>query len=492
MLPFTAPQPKPLTHVAVAVRLPRGGTDEWAERCVTALRAVPSANVTCVGARTRGLEGTDLVLDLSDGAFGECDAEPRLGYWTFLYGETAERGNVALREHVAGRRAVMVRLVRLTGPRDASVLMEGAFKAVAHSRAATRRRVQNAVAGWPARCLRERLAEAAAPAAGSVTVGRTPPVAAATLRALLPLASLRNLARRLTLELTAEQWAIGVIAKPVEHVLESFDADAIRWLPVPEGGFLADPFGTVAPDGTVTVLAEALSFRENVGRIVTFEIAPDGAVTVPRDVMHATVHASYPQIVEHGGRIYCLPETGRLGRVQLHRATAFPDRWVPDCVLLEDFAGADATVFTHDGRWWMLAANQRDQGETKLFAFHAPDLFGPWTAHAENPVKCDLRSSRPAGTPFASGGALYRPAQDCSATYGGAIVVNRITTLTPAAFREAPVARLAPAPDGPYPHGLHTLVGVGNITLVDGKRHVRSARGLVAGFKRIARDTRRP
>ncbi len=491
MLPLTASHSKPLTHVAVAVRLPRGTTDEWAERCVTALRAVPSAIVTCVGAQTGELEGADLVVDLSDAAFADCDAEPRLGYWTFLFGETAERGNVALREHVAGQRAIVVRLVRLTGPHDASVLMEGAFKAVAHSRAATRRRVQNAVAAWPARCLRERLAGAAAPAADSVTVGRTAPIAGATLRALAPLATLRNLAGRLALELTAEQWAIGVIAKPVEHVLESFDAGAIRWLPVPDGGFLADPFGTVAPDGTLTVLAEALSFRENVGRIVAFEIAPDGAVTVPRDVMRATVHASYPQIVEHGGQIYCLPEIGRLGCVQLHRAIAYPDRWVPDRVLLEDFAGADATVFTHDGRWWMLAANQRDQGETKLFAFHAPDLFGPWTAHAENPVKCDLRSSRPAGTPFTSGGALYRPAQDCSATYGGAIVINRIATLTPAAFREASVARLAPAPDSPYPDGLHTLVGVGNITLVDGKRHFRSARAFVAGFNRIVHDIRR-
>ncbi len=37
-------------------------------------------------------------------------------------------------------------------------------------------------------------------------------------------------------------------------------------------------------------------------------------------------------------------------------------------------------------------------------------------------------------------GALYRPAQDCSVTYGGAVVINRIDRLTPEEFSEQPVS----------------------------------------------------
>ena len=40
-------------------------------------------------------------------------------------------------------------------------------------------------------------------------------------------------------------------------------------------------------------------------------------------------------------------------------------------------------------------------------------------------VKTDVRSARPAGTPFVYQGELYRPAQDCSRTYGGSIVIHR-------------------------------------------------------------------
>jgi hypothetical protein len=77
-------------------------------------------------------------------------------------------------------------------------------------------------------------------------------------------------------------------------------------------------------------------------------------------------------------------------------------------------------------------------------------------------------------------GMLHRPAQDCSRTYGGAVVINRIERLTPEEFVERPVRHLAPAAHGPYPHGLHTLSGAGNVTLVDGKKHVMSVNMLMA------------
>jgi hypothetical protein len=289
--------------------------------------------------------------------------------------------------------------------------------------------------------------------------------------------------KRLAREITREQWAVGVIAAPVAEVCRSFDPAQIRWLPALADGFLADPFGLTREDGTVVVMAEALSWQEGRGRIVAFESRPDGAVTSPRDVFAFTSHASYPQLIEHAGAIYCVPETLAQRRVQLFRADPFPNRWVPDTVLLEDFPGADATVCQHNGRWWLFVGNHDDQDETKLFVFHAAELRGPWLPHAANPVKCDLRSARPAGPLFLVDGVLHRPAQDCSGTYGGAVVINRIERLTPEEFVERPVKHLAPAAHGPYPHGLHTLSGAGNVTLVDGKKHVISVGPLIARLR---------
>jgi hypothetical protein len=97
-------------------------------------------------------------------------------------------------------------------------------------------------------------------------------------------------------------------------------------------------------------------------------------------------------------------------------------------------------------------------------------LSGPWRPHEGNPVKIDIRSSRPGGTPFRVGDELYRPAQDCSRTYGGALVVNRVKVCTPTHYEEEAVATLRPDPAGLYPDGVHTLSFGNGYAAVDGKR----------------------
>src|SRR5439155_16783323 len=123
-------------------------------------------------------------------------------------------------------------------------------------------------------------------------------------------------------------------------------------------------------------------------------------------------------------------------------------------------------MFSPTSRRWWLACTRRDVGENMpLFVWHARSLEGPWEPHALNPVKADIRSSRPAGTPFVHRDILYRPAQDSSRMYGGGIVINRVLRLTPTEFKEEPAAAVEPFSEGPFPDGIHTLSAVGEITL---------------------------
>jgi hypothetical protein len=443
----------------------------------------------------------DLVVDLSTGTVDPgALARPRLGYWTFLYGAERERIEPGLQEFVAGGRAAYACLVRLNRPDHATVLKEGAVKAVSHSIKATRQRLLEATVDWPGQLLKETLRQTAPegiPTArlpegmATLQVRQRGAISRLLLRILLPAAWIRNILMRAVQEVTREHWTVGVIAAPIQQVCQFFDPAAIRWLEAPLDGFLADPFGQLRADGTVVILAEALSWQDSVGRIVAFESQADGRQTQPRDVFAFNSHASYPHLIEHEGATYCIPETLAQRRVQLFRADPFPNRWVLDTVLLENFAGADATVRYYDGRWWLFVGNHDDQDEAKLFVFHAVDLRGPWLPHAANPVKCDLRSARPAGPLFMMEGALYRPAQDCSVTYGGAVTINRIERLTSEEFVERAVGRLAPAANGPYPHGLHTLSSAGNVTLIDGKRHVVSAAAVAMRLRRFRRGLTR-
>lgn len=476
-------------RLSVAVRLPAVPTS--GAGCIAALRAL--------NAEIRRLEEVgsvgdlDLILDLTSRPpeAGHL-LGPRYGYWTFLYGETPERIAPGLLEVLSGRRAAFVRLARLVPGNRAVILREGSVKTVTHSLSRTRRRLLDAASHWPAQELRSLERFAAVPMGTEVELPARSSARQIALRARLPAALVRNVARRIRHQVTREHWRIGVIEQPICRLVAAFNPAAIRWLDVPFEGFLADPFGLPGLDGSPIILAEAFPWKARRGHIAAIESRRDGTVSVTPTSLTFDTHVSYPQIIEHAGGIYCIPESAAQGRVQLFRALEFPSRWVLDRVLLEGFAGADTTVIRFRERWWMFTCNHADQDEAKLFIFHSAALHGPWMPHALNPVKCDLRSSRPAGTPFVGeDGVLYRPAQDCSRTYGGALVINRVTRLTPDEFHEEVAAHLRPDPAGPCPDGLHTLSAVGGLTLVDGKRHELLPPPIAAALKRMKRSGRR-
>jgi hypothetical protein len=181
-------------------------------------------------------------------------------------------------------------------------------------------------------------------------------------------------------------------------------------------------------------------------------------------------------MVSSGTDLYCVPETRGENGVSLYHAVDLPARWERSATLIEGLEAVDATVFEYDGRWWLFCTDYDEPRHHRLHAFHAPQLAGPYTPHELNPVKIDPRSAGCAGTPFVVDGTLYRPAQDCSRTYGASIVLNRIVELTPTAFREEVAATVAP--NASYPAGVHTISSVGGMTLVDGKRRAFTVRRL--------------
>ena len=102
----------------------------------------------------------------------------------------------------------------------------------------------------------------------------------------------------------------------------------------------------------------------------------------------------------------------------------------------------------------------------ELHLFHADSPLGPWRPHRRNPVKSDVRSSRPAGSLFEWQGSLCRPAQDCSRRYGYAISVNRILRIDTEEYREVEVSRILPGWDDSV-LGVHTLNMIDGLTMMD-------------------------
>jgi len=278
-----------------------------------------------------------------------------------------------------------------------------------------------------------------------------------------------NFFRKRCNSLFYESWNIGIVDGAIHLFLTPGTRPQVRWLPAPaRNRYIADPFA-IRRKKAVHILFEEYDYRTSKGCISAMSVngkSPSSSEVV----IDAPFHMSYPYLLEHEDQIYCVPETYEAQEVSLYKAKEFPRNWVKVATLIKNFAGLDNTVFQYEGRWWLLATDQNDGPEYKLKAWYAVDLYGPWNAHEANPVKVDVRSARPAGTPFVYDGHLYRPSQDCSETYGCKTVLNRVIRLTPTEFEEEQVAVIKPYKNSQYPGGLHTMSALGDITIIDGKK----------------------
>ena len=424
-------------------------------------------------AAMRGLD-LDFILRFGFGIIkGDVLQVPRWGVWSFHHGdERTYRGRPpGFWELVNGENVVGSILQRLTERLDAgTILYRGFFKPVAHSYRRTRDELFLGSSEWPASvvgAIRSGDVSAVdAPASSTQAVVRRDPGNVVMIRFLARQIGefIRSQWRGLT---KAAIWTVGVADAPIASVLDG-GLPPIRWFP--EQGpsrYLADPF-PASSNGALWALVEDYDYRTHRGLISALDL--NDWASKPRPAIDAGVHASYPYVFESAGRFWCVPETYQAKEVRLYRAVEFPDVWELHATLIEGVAALDSTVIQHNGFWWLFCTDRDEGSNTKLRIWFAPDLAGPWAPHPLNPVKTDVRSSRPAGTPFVSDGILYRPAQDGSDSYGGSISINRVDRLTPTTFAEEVVVTVNPPRQGRYRDGLHTISVVGNRIVLDGRR----------------------
>lgn len=266
-------------------------------------------------------------------------------------------------------------------------------------------------------------------------------------------------------------------------------ADEIVWLPDDPAGFryVADPFA-ITRDGCVTVFVEAFDYRTRRGEIRYFQYDASDQLLAEGLALAEPFHLSYPSLIADGDDLYMLPEGHKSGSLKLYRCVRFPDRWERPAQPMLAAPAIDASVVRHGGRWWMFYAlpGPADRAMRELHVAHAETLTGPWTVHPANPVATGFADGRPGGTPFAADGHLHLPIQDCSTTYGAAINLLRIDTMTPDAFAASVVKRFEPGDLlAEYGDGLHTLSGDETVTCIDVKsiRHSPAEGWIKAQFK---------
>ena len=461
---------------------PRPGGQRYRERLPQLFASVPVVQVDGDAPPADELRALDLdfILVFGNDALGRSLIPfARHGVWAYSFGSWPRiRSNLVAFWEVYRREPVTSAvLLRLTPDPDSATILREAHLRTKPTFNSNREHILARIAHLPALVaiglqLGDTTALDAPPVKSSAPVRQFP----ANLQMLTcPLRSFWFVARVSAGKfLRRDLWNIGVCEQPVSAFLDSRRPRArVRWLPQrSRSQFLADPFG-VMHKGRLLLLCEHLDY--GVGRgAITASTEPDlGELAQIKIGPDKRIHLSYPCLFEHDGRIYCVPETHQAREVALYVMGETPSDWQRVGPLLTDCEISDPTVFQHEGRWWIAGADPGlNAPSADLYLWYSDSLAGPWTAHPANLVKTDVRASRPAGRPFVVDGVLYRPAQDGSRSYGGSVTINRVVELTPTRFREELATIVEPDRASPFPDGLHTLCGVGDITLIDSKRSV--------------------
>lgn len=283
----------------------------------------------------------------------------------------------------------------------------------------------------------------------------------------------------------APHWRIGWRRHDGPGVMELGHLGGLKWNVLADPGrrFFADPFPIVR-DGRTYLFFEDLDHRVGKGIISAVEFGPAGPTGPVFPVLEEPWHMSYPFLIEAGGELWMVPESSKSGQVTLYRCVEFPGKWERSAALLEGIEAADATIFRHDGLFYMMSAVREDiGGYSDTLAIHcAPDVAGPWKEHALRPALVDAGAARPGGAVVGKDGALWRPVQDCTHGYGHALRLARIDKLDPETFEQTlgpPIGSSALWPGG----RLHTLNRAGSLEVIDGVAvtpKLGLARGLVA------------
>ena len=265
-----------------------------------------------------------------------------------------------------------------------------------------------------------------------------------------------------------DQW---IIAYKFEDAFDSLGRNFrdFRLLVPPKDRFWADPFAVQKGD-SYFIFFEELPYATGRGRLCCVEVFPNGNIGQPTVVLERPYHLSYPFVFQWGGQHYMIPETSQARTIEMYRCNSFPGNWALETVLFRDINAVDTTLAEIDGRWWMFVSvgveGVRDGFELNLF--YAPSPLGPWTAHANNPVKADI-GARPAGKLVCRNGEWYRPSQSA---YGQSMSFHKILRLDPDVFLETEVARILPDWTE-HLNGTHTFDTEGGLTVIDGLRRRR-------------------
>lgn len=199
--------------------------------------------------------------------------------------------------------------------------------------------------------------------------------------------------------------------------------------------WLADPF-LFDYEGKTYLFVEMYD-RIKAKGIIGCAIIRNGKCGRFKKCLDIPYHLSYPCVFRHQNDIFMVPECARSGKITVYKSVKFPYEWREEYVLYEG-EGVDTTpVLQNDADELLFLTTLKTEKNRKNNCLYAVSRNQTEKLLIENDD-----TVRSAGHLIRKNNDLLRPAQDCTQSYGGALIFKRILACTADAFCEENFARI--------------------------------------------------
>ena len=276
---------------------------------------------------------------------------------------------------------------------------------------------------------------------------------------------LYNRSKALYRRIEERKWTLGIAAFDPQIILDPSARLDVRWVKTENRDcWFADPFILDVTDTEFIVLVEEFPYSTRIGRIARLSIDRETfTVRSKKTIIDTGSHLSFPAYFRRGGKVYIYPENSRSGRLVLYE---YDDATMTakECGVLLHKAVADATVAEIGGRECIMATTCPEDNGSRL------DIYSAEGSVLLDSVEFPDATARNAGFLFKIGDRTFRPAQDCTKSYGEKVVIQEMT-LREGKPSFVPVREFK-SDNSTYPLAFHTFnVFDGKYVIVDAQGH---------------------
>ena len=285
--------------------------------------------------------------------------------------------------------------------------------------------------------------------------------------------------------LVKEEWNIAIRPRGDKLLFEDKNTEGFTVLKNSLRYWCADPF-ILTKDGKDYLFFEMYD-RFKAKGVIGYQVIENGKVGKRHKAYEISTHLSFPNVFEHEGATYMMPESCGAGKLSVLKATHFPDQWQEEGVLLERKV-CDSVFLEEEDKVYLLT--QPLDGEEAVLESYIVECGRAYACEG-NPIVQGNKNSRMAGAIIQRDEKNIRVAQDCVMGYGLALNFHE-TSYVGGIFGEKDLARIEigdmPQKQRKKYVGMHTYNISENYEVIDLKNKDRMRFGnIVNVFYRIVK-----